>query len=577
MFIRLRKPHNRDITMVVFNKQSFLGGFNQQVDATRLEDSEYPLMFNGRNRYDYIKPVNLPLEITDAAFTGKKLQGIYSIGSVLIVFANGEAWYKNQELPNSFFNQIPDVAMSATADIIYAELIPTSSTNFTRVPITSGQQNTDIILVNPITASPSGLVVQDNLNQPIIILSNLIARTLNTYNDWSYADREYVPIGGQMLYSDGKLYIVSGSYIYQSVTGRPLDFVVVLDGDGNKLATEDMGGALATAFSVDFNPITCISRLNTNEANIFVSTSKAAYTVALLTEPQDLIFGEPDYEIRFLFTTGCTSPFSFLELLGDNALIDFNGLRSFNAVGQLYVEGKNSVFSAKVGPLLNSVVQDYTAAINFDNYAFFAVNTVYGRGIIVYDTINKVYVSLDLYPGISQVIKFEEVRTLTERRLFFITTDNKIYEAFKSEEVAVCKLYVGDWCSNDANIELKPWQLKLVFVDSLQDGIVTASIYSDRRFGGSLSSEISQKLLDANDSNLVLSIGNSEVDTVQIVDFDFTKKGLIGWKHGFLISWNIDAKLTHIKFSAVEDVNISAANQQASRFKQNRIALNSLT
>jgi len=563
--------------MIEFNRKSFVGGLNQQVDATRLSEDEYPLLINGRNRYDVLQPVQLPQQIIDSTIGNRRVQGAYSVGSILIVFAGGLAFYKDQNYPNANYNQINGFAMSADVAIIYAELVPISTLNFVRIPQTAGQANTDIKLTTPIKASPAGLVVQDGVNQPYLIDSNMTSRPLNKYDAWELDNREYVPIGTQMIYSGGILYIVDGSLILRSVTGRPLDFMVIIKEDGTKEPQEADGGARNAAISVDYNQVTCIARLPADDNSFFVSTSKAAYAVTPLIQPEDLIYGEPDFISRFLFTAGATSPFAFVELIGDNAFVDFNGLRSFNAIKMIKTEGINSPFSKKVGPILQGIFQDYTAAIVYDNYALFGVNTIFGRGIIIYDTLNEVFAGVDLYPGVGQILKFEEVRTAVGRKLFFVTTDGKFYEAFASTETATCKFYLGDHCTNNPDIEQRPWKLKLVFVDCLKSGTVYASSYTDRKFGTKLSAVIEQRLTAVtNQASYENPLGSSDLDTVQVIDFDFTKNTLAGWKHGFLVEWDVQCKLTHAKLESVEDPNISSPTQQVIVSKRNREALDAL-
>ena len=218
--------------MIEFNRKSFLGGLNQQVDATRLAEDEYPLLINGRNRYDVLQPVQLPKQIIDSTIGNRRVQGAYAVGSILIVFAGGLAFYKDQNYPNANYNQINGFNMSANVAIIYAELVPISTLNYTRIPQTAGQANTDIKLTTPIKASPAGLVVQDGINQPYLIDANMEARPLNKYDAWGLENREYVPIGTQMIYVGGILYVVDGSLILRSVTGRPLDFMVIIKEDG---------------------------------------------------------------------------------------------------------------------------------------------------------------------------------------------------------------------------------------------------------------------------------------------------------------------------------------------------------
>jgi hypothetical protein len=558
--------------MLDFIQQSWSGGLNQQLDSTRLSKTEYALLINGRNRYDIITPVKLPDEIEDPLLSlGVNFQGIYSAGSLLIVFVDGLAYWKNYNLAGSNYTQIAGFLMDANEPIIYAELVPTSYSNYTRIPTTANQKNTDVKLVSLVSPSPQGLVCQDGKNNPWIIDSALGARELSSYSAWTLNNREYVPIGKQMLWFNGILYIVSanGTKILRSVTGRPLDFMVNITAAGDKEPAEQDGGADSVSHSVDFEPITSINRLITDDGSFFVSTNKASYAVTPLVEPEDLIFGEPSFANRFLFSAGSTSPFSFIEMLGDNAFVDFNGLRSFNAVLQLKNEGKNSPFSKKVGPILQSIVQDYTAAATFDNYALFGVNTIYGRGILVFDTLGEIFVGLDIYPNVGQIKKFEEVKTATGRKLFFITIDNKLYEAFGSEDTANCQLYIGDWCSNDPNVEQKPFQLKLVFIDCKQDGTVHASNYTDKKLGKELDAPLAAKL-DAFNPPIIPPFGQATADTVQILAFDFSSSAIQGWKHGFFISWDIDASLSHARITASEEPNVNSVASQATTFKRNR-------
>ena len=69
-----------------FIQKSFVGGLNQQVDATRLSDNEYPLLINGRNRYDLVTPIKLPEEIIDSNLVPGNVQGIYAAGNILFIF-----------------------------------------------------------------------------------------------------------------------------------------------------------------------------------------------------------------------------------------------------------------------------------------------------------------------------------------------------------------------------------------------------------------------------------------------------------------------------------------------------------
>ena len=131
-----------------------------------------------------------------------------------------------------------------------------------------------------------------------------------------------------------------------------------------------------------------------NEA-LFVSTVGGSYGVSL--DYTLTVFAEPMFQKQYLFTANSINQHSFVDLLGDFAFIDPEGLRSFNAVMQSKNEGRNSIFSLKVARLFKGVVQDTKkcSAIVFDDYALFACNTIFGHGILIYDTLTQQFVSFD--------------------------------------------------------------------------------------------------------------------------------------------------------------------------------------
>ena len=133
------------------------------------------------------------------------------------------------------------------------------------------------------------------------------------------------------------------------------------------------------------------------------------------------MFGEGSFAKQHLFTANSINQHSFVDLLGDFAFIDPEGLRSFNAVMQSKNEGRNSVFSLKVAQLFRGVIQESgkCAAIVFDDYALFACKTIFGHGILVFDTLTKQFVSFDQLTddsnsNIGPVINFAKVESATD-------------------------------------------------------------------------------------------------------------------------------------------------------------------
>lgn len=544
------------------------------VDSTRINEDEYPLLINARNRYDVIEPVLNPKLIVDPSFPPDgKFQGCYAAENILVVFISGYAYWKDWTQPNSYFTKIPAFNLSASADIIYAALVPKSYLNYTReLSETNGNINTAVDFTSVIDPSPQGIVVQDGVNQPWFISTTMQARQLQNYDQWTVDGiREYVPIGQQMLFHNGVLYIANGREIFRSVTGRPLDFMInIKPFTGDKEISEAAGGAGTVSHSVDFDTITALAPLSVDDGSFFVATERSSYAVT--PDFESVIFGEPTYRNRFLFSVGCVSPFSVVEMLGDYAFVDFNGLRSFNAILQAKNEGKNTPFSKKLGPVLQGIQQDYVASINFDNYAMFAVNTNFGRGIIVYDTLLDCFSSVDLYEGVGQIRQFAEIKTTVGKRLFAVTRTG-LYELFADDTYAGAGLYVGDWCSNDPEIDQKPSLLKVVVIDAEESGTISASSYVDRKFNKTLTSAISR----TNSSELIPPItppfGQDTTDTVQTITFDFGRT-LQGWKVGFWIEWNFKCKVSHVSMISSAENNINTVESQAKSYARNRAILN---
>lgn len=562
-------------------QQSFSGGLNQEIDSTRLSRDEYPLLINGRSRYDVVTNIRLPKQIMDNAINGVNYQNITAADNILFIFVDGKAYFKDLDYPDSGFQPVNAPSLNPNVSNIFTELVPASYTNFQRSLLkTNNNRNTDVLLTNLINQTPQTLVAQDGISQPIGIFTTMSGRELKRYAEWNLEDREYVPIGNQMLYHDGILYVVSKDKrrIYRSITGRGLDFMVnIMPGDdGDKWPDEKDGNAETVSHAVDYNEITSINRLTTDDSSIFVSTKKASYAVVPLVSLADLIFGEPTFTNRFLFSAGNISPFGFIELLGNNAFQDFNGLRSFNAILQLKNEGKNSPFSKRLGPILQGISQDYVTAINFDNYALFACNTIYGRGVIVYDTLRETFVALDIYPGITQIKQFAEIKNSAgERFLFFITTDNKLYQAFAGN-ISTTQLLVGEWCSNDPKLEQRWSQLKLVFIDCKTEGNVNVKTFIDRKFNQSLNQVLLQKTNNPNNTTPIdVPYGASTVDNVQILSFDIARAKQ-GWKAGFLISWGMDATLSHVGLVTSIEKNINSVTTQAKQYNRNLSLINNI-
>lgn len=546
---------------------SFSGGLFRQFDTTRVGVNQYPYLANGRVREDVVslikKPVELVLPIAVA-----KVQGVYAAENLSVVFADGKAFYKDFSANPSTtapYTEIVGFAMSADVDYIYAELVPTSSLNYSRK--SNGGNASDPVTIFGVAAqSRSGLICQDGINQPRLILDTGNQIVLGRYNDWTLANREYVPIGKQMLMGDdGVLYIVAadGSQIFRSVTGRPLDFVIPVDTNGDKIGDEQEGGAPAMAHKVSFQSITSIRKTSNSGPSFLVATLGGTWLVS--PNYNKLLFGEPLLDNITIATTGAVNQFSTSELLGDTAWIDQASIRSFNAVQQLKWNGKNSIFSRQINGIIGTNTQPAdVCSIEFDNYTLFNLLTVYGRRTLVYDQTLQQFVAVDSWTGVTGIKQFAVLRINTSLyELLFITTDNKLFQAYASTQVESGAIYIGDRISESTKNQIRPSRMKLTFMDARERGTVFASVYVD----GKLS--ITERYNDFIKENFVAQaepitppFGDSTTDNVKAIEFDLGRQKT-GWKVGLFIEWAFDAKLMAVYTEFNEETSVNNFEQQA--------------
>jgi hypothetical protein len=531
-----------------FIQSQFAGGMNRLEDSTQVGPTEYPLLVNGRNRLGTIKPIPKPLlDMTGLPANLVKIQGLYSAANYGLAFVDGLAYYKDYTVDGSIWNQIPQFSMDAGVDTIYIALVESSTINYQRKLATTDIGGV-VTLTGVASSSPQAVVVQDGINQPWLILPDATARVTQSYGEWSQDNREYVPIGTLTMYSEenGILYVYDPKtrLVYRSVSGRPIDFVVNIDANGDK-----GGDATTTAHAISYDPLIAMKQLNTQEGGFYASTAKVSYRV--VPDFAFTAFAEPFFSNRRMFDTGAINQFSIVELLGDTMLITDSGITSFNAVQMYRNEGRNSPFSQRIAAILEDVQQDANCCCGFfDNYGLFSVQTIYGPAVVIFDELRNTIVGLDIYAGVARITQFAEIKVAATRRLLFRTLDNKIYEAFAAEdEVEQVKLYVGDWSSGNPKVQVKPNYYKVVFQDAIAAGTISATCYVDGKAGKTL-----QQTLNAVKSPSTLPVtlpfGDSSSDSVQPITFDFSTENQ-GWKIGLFLTWSVpEAKLSSVYLSA---------------------------
>lgn len=435
--------------MSSFVQESFQGGMNLLSDDTKLERDQYRLGLNLRNRFGKLKGV--PNGIEDTAAPPGLKQEIRTFGNYIILFVAGYAYYRYYSATG--WKRIVGFQMSKTAPRFWTEVVPVQAENYLR-KLASGSTNAKASVSFDVVAgasggNASGLVVQDNVNQPQFIYIDPTSgfptsRPLQTYDQWNWTNdgggtisndrREYVPIGNSMAWVDGILYVTSPDFarIYRSVSGRPLDFVVNIDENGTK-----GGNAETTAYSVGVGGISCLRPLQ--DGSLFVAAGNANFSVSKNMSPGAVtIFGEYTFIRKFLFNATCISDKCIMDSLGDTKFIDITGVRSFNAILQTQNEGRNSVFSMMIQSVIEGFTQENLSAacILYDNYEFYGLNTFLGPAIAVFDTLTGGWVSFDVQQTGGSLVKMFSKIELTIQRLYAITTDDKLYTLYSGTEYA---------------------------------------------------------------------------------------------------------------------------------------------
>lgn len=550
-----------------FNLDDFTQGLNQMTDSTKLKKGQYPLLVNGRTRFNEVEPIQKPLEMREGLPASGVIQGNYSVGVYTIVFIGGIAYYRNMSIAGTAFVAVVGwSAMDANVTTIFAEAVSSSSLNYSRSRSASyGVNGSFAAFVNTVGATPACIVCQDGINQPRLILPDGSSRLAYNYDQWTVTDREYVPVGRQMLYSNGVLYVVNGNEIYRSIKGRPLDFMVVVDTAGDKLADQVQGGAGAVSHKVGFAAIQGIYRTPTAEGDIFISTPQSSHFIRPIIDVPNgqHVFGEALYVTFDLFNTGVQNQNSFIEVLGDNVFIDLEGVKSFNAVKQQKIEGNNNPFTAPVFNLFKNIQQlSTTCCAVMDNYAYFAVNTIFGACVLVFDMQMGVFVAIDQYAGVAAIKRFSTVRLPGVRKLLFVTVDNKIYEAFGSTDQEEVKMYIGDFISGDPNVEHQVNYVKLIMSDPEEAGTVYASLYNDGVATQTLQGSI-RNPMPAITYPLAFPNGDSTIDRVRNLAFEFREFAKTSWKVGVWITWNFKCKLSQLKILSLPQTSNNAYDQEA--------------
>ncbi len=536
--------------MSIFAQSSFIGGMDSELDATKTPANSYRILVNGRSRRDIIEPTNkhLPLDIPN----GNNLQGIFAAGDYVVIVIDGLGYYMDLSEVSPTFRQIIGLGQfDASIPRIYGEIIPYSSSFFNRNGTPDEVTKTFNVGMSPV---PQALFLTDGKSQARLVFADGSVKITGTFETWTKDIPDYVPLGVIPAMVGSKLLLADPTrrQILLSTSGRPTDFVVNITADGDK-----GGDAYTTAQTVSYNEITAIKALSTGQA--LVGTLYGSWVLDF--DYTNLFFGEPFPRPVPIFPTGPLNEISIIPLIsyssdgiyGDLAFITQTGIHAFNAVAQSKRESNNFPLGAKIHGILNNPQAD-TAAVFYDDYGFFNVSTIFGYGSLVYDTIRRTWASLDLSFG--RVKQFAVTRITGRERMFFITHDNRAYEAFASEDINSTRVYIGEWTPQSADQQILSHMVDAQFLNVKNSGQVKFSIYADGK-------KREEKIVNVDTAGYEVNV------PIVLPAIDALKTQEAAWQYGNRVSsWNLGVMVEWNFNGALGEISVDGEIQTADNVKQ---------
>lgn len=554
--------------MAIFAQSDFSGGMDLKSNDTAIKGDAYRYLINGRQRFGNVEPIKDSILIDAPA--GKK-QGIIGVGTILVLFCEGNAYYKQLDVDG--WVKIRDFNLDSAVEYIYVHPVASSTLNYPRKLNANNDVNSPITISNQfaISGTPAGLLCQDGINQPWVIFyeassNSARARRCKTYTEWTNngtgADqREYVPIGTLMFTFGAITFILApdGFTWFRSVSGRPLDFMVNIDTNGAKLASESLGGARTTSFSCGFNQCTYIGPLDAT--HFLIGTTRNSYAVSL--NGNSTIFGEPTFDTPEFLPTGIVNQFSVTDILADLAFIGYDGAKTFNGVQQFKFAGRNDPFSLKISSLLVDAVtgdpirQSIVACCTFNDYGIFSLKTKLGYVLCVYDTIPTELISNDQIntttiprgkwvaidiTGAVKIKQFASTSSVDQNLLFCITDHNKVFQLYAGEG-ATAILKTKSFINGNAQVKHKSNQFRAVFEGVVEDGQIQLTEQCDERRGKVYPSPLIA-ISSGVKPPIIAPVRPDTEKGVSNITFPLKDESEESYKISYILAWNGGAKLT---------------------------------
>lgn len=515
---------------VLFKQNDFSGGLSAGLDPSKIAGNSYPLLVNGRIREGVVSPTakHVALSAPSGSY-----QGLYVFGSYLLLFVDGLAYSADVTADPIIFYPVENWApMDSEVSRIYAEQAPATADRFNKEGSPDDMKR---VFNNSLAIFPQAVYCFDGSMSQAVKPNNTATR-LGSYDTWTKDNPLYVPAGVLPAFAGAKLYLVAPTLdrVLHSVSGRPSDFVINLNVSGDK-----GGDADTVSQTVSYNPITAMRALSSGE--VLVGTLFGTY--ALVPDYSSLIFGEPYLQPVPLFPAGPVNELSIVDTLTDTAFISQSGIHKFNAVMQRQRASNNEPIGAQIRRLISNprtkkaIIQKDTCAVLYDDYVLFAVNTIHGYGVLVYDANTEVFHSLDLSFG--RVKQFAVTKFSGVERLFFITHDNKIYEGFASEDNNPVRMLLGEWTPDAAPKTTLSYMADAVFTNVQESGQVKFSFYADRVLRNETVLEVQKSSSDVHlPIPLPFVTGNQTAGVGATFGNHYR-----AWKCATMIEWNFQGEL----------------------------------
>jgi len=354
-----------------------------------------------------------------------------------------------------------------------------------------------------------------------------------------------------------------------------------VDVNGNKAASETMGGAATTSYAMDFDDITCIREIDVPDSFVYGTKHNVRIVTADYTQT---IFGEPLFRVAATIKgSGIVNQYCFTESLNDFVFISLDSAKSFNAVQQLKFKGNSSIFSKQLQSLLQNpttkqqIKQVNCSCINFQDYVLFNIDTLWGNIVAVYDTLLDKFVSLDITEAV-RIKKYCIIETELEVRLYCITQHNDMFQLYgDTTQTEVAELRVRGFTSQTTKVEHKSAHLRPFFTGGTFDGKVYVTEYVDEQLSVDAQSNTNyvdyryQQDLKSSYAGIpfpvIPPVMPNNKQRIDLPGFPITN-GLNGKKLSFVLQWTNDASLVELQLQTSEQSGQTSMKQKDLTNKQ---------